>query len=56
MRPDRPIMSAFSSRARARIFSAGTMTPMSMDFVVVAGEDDADDVFADVVDVAFDGC
>jgi hypothetical protein len=26
------------------------------DFVVVAAEDDADDVFADVVDVAFHGC
>ena len=36
-------------------FLAGNHDAEVDDFVVVAGEHDADDVFADVVDVAFDG-
>ena len=36
-------------------FFAGDHDAQVDDVVVVAGEDDADDVFADVVDVAFDG-
>ena len=36
-------------------FFAGDHDAEVDDFVVVAGEDDADDVLADVVDVAFDG-
>ena len=48
-------MSAFSARAVSRIFAAGTITPRSIDLIVVALEHDADDVLADVVHVAFDG-
>ena len=55
IRPLRPIMSAFSSSAVCRILSHGTITPRSIDLVVVAAEHDADDVLADVVDVALDG-
>ena len=55
MRPLRPMMSAFSARARSRIFSAGDHHAHVDDLVVVAREHDADDVLADVVDVAFDG-
>ncbi len=55
MRPERPMTSAFFSTAAARIFSHGVRTPRSIDLVVVAGEDDADDVLADVVHVALDG-
>ena len=50
--PDSPTTSASSSTAVSRIRSAGTITPRSIDLVVVAAEDDADDVLADVVDVA----
>ena len=41
--------------AVSRIWSAGTITPRSIDLVVVAAEHDADDVLADVVHVALDG-
>ena len=48
-------MSAPSATAVSRILSAGTITPRSIDLVVVAAEHDADDVLADVVDVALHG-
>ena len=54
MSPDRPIRSASISIAFSRIRAAGTMTPEVDDLVVVAAEDDPDDVLADVVDVALD--
>ena len=53
--PLRPTMSALWSTAACRILSVGTITPRSIDLVVVAAEHDADDVLADVVDVALDG-
>jgi hypothetical protein len=49
------MMSAFSVRGRARGFFRRDHDAEVDDFVVVAGEDDADDVLADVVDVALDG-
>ena len=52
--PESPTRSQFSSTAVSRIRSLGTMTPRSIDLVVVAAEDDPDDVLADVVDVALD--
>ena len=48
------MMSAFRSLAVSRIFCAGTMTPEIDDLVIVALENDADDVLADVVHVALD--
>ena len=49
------MMSTLCSIASSRMRSAGTMTPRSIDLVVVALQHDADDVLADVVDVALDG-
>ncbi len=54
IRPDRPTASAPSATAVSRMVAAGTMTPEVDDLVVVAAEDDPDDVLADVVDVALD--
>ena len=53
--PDRPIRSASHSRAVSRICADGHHHAEVDDLVVVALEDDADDVLADVVDVALDG-
>ena len=55
MRPLRPIRSAFSSLGALEDFFAGDHDAHVDDLVVVAGEHDADDVLADVVDVALDG-
>ena len=55
MRPERPIASAFFSRATARIFDGRRHHAEIDDLVIVAGEHDADDVLADVVHVALDG-
>jgi hypothetical protein len=52
--PDRPIRSASISIAFSRIRAAGNHHAEVDDLVVVAAEDDADDVLADVVDVALD--
>ena len=49
------MMSTFSAMAVSRIFSRGDHHAEVDDLVVVAAEDDADDVLADVVDVALDG-
>ena len=48
-------MSAPASFAADRILSALTMTPRSIDLVVVAAQHHPHDVLADVVDVALDG-
>ena len=48
-------MSALLGFGALENFFAGDHDAEVDDVVVVAGEDDADDVFADVVDVAFDG-
>ncbi len=48
-------MSTSSSTAVSRIVSHETITPRSITSKVVAAQHDADDVLADVVDVAFDG-
>ena len=53
--PERPMMSTLFSTAVSRIFSRRNHHAQVDDFIVVAAEHDADDVFADVVDVAFDG-
>ena len=55
IRPDRPTTSQPCSTAVSRIVSAGTITPRIDHLVGVAAEHDADDVLADVVDVAPDG-
>ena len=47
--------SAPSAFAVSRIFAAGTITPEVDHLVIVALEHDADDVLADVVDVALHG-
>ncbi len=54
MSPERPMRSAFSSRAVSRIRGRRDHDPEVDDLVVVALEDDADDVLADIVDVALD--
>jgi hypothetical protein len=56
MRPERPMTStAPFSRATARDLVARHHDAEVDHLVIVAGEDDADDVLADVVDVALDG-
>ena len=52
--PDRPIMSTSRSRALLQDLLAGHHHAQVDDLVVVAGEHHADDVLADVVDVALD--
>ena len=54
MSPDSPIRSASTSRAVSRIRCDRDHDAEVDDLVVVAGEHDADDVLADVVDVALD--
>ena len=54
IRPDRPMKSAFSARAVSRILRPRHHHAQIDDPVAVAGEHDADDVLADVVDVALD--
>ena len=55
IRPDRPIMSTLRSRACLRISSHGDHDAQVDDLVIVARQDDADDVLADIMDVALDG-
>ncbi len=53
--PERPIMSTPSLAAVSQDLLAGDHHAQVDHLVVVAAEHDADDVLADVVDVAFDG-
>lgn len=54
IRPDKPMASALTSLALARISSQGTMTPRIDDFKIVALQNDSNDVFADIVNIALD--
>ncbi len=55
MRPLRPMMSRLLGLRALEDFFARDHDAQVDDLVVVAGEDDADDVLADVVHVALDG-
>ena len=54
-RPERPMASGWCSRQAWIRSSGGTLMPRLMTSIAVVGEDDLDQVLADVVHVAFDG-
>ena len=55
IRPERPIISTFSFAGRLQDLGCGHHDAEIDDLVIVAGEDHADDVLADIVDIALDG-